>query len=416
MFQTTPHATPQSEPQPQNKFSLWYKEFSSQPHQPFFANGLIFFVLFMLVLVLNYTQSVNLEVPLAHFHVYALIFVVFVQFFLGFLYVVFPRFLMQAEITPKVYMQQFALYFMGSIIFFASMFFSYWLNVIGASIVFVAQVISFMTLYKIHQASKMKEKNDTKWVLISFATGLVANALFIASMSVSFVDTLLLQKVGINAGFYLFLFMLIFAIAQRMVPFFSSAKVQGYTINKSKALMELVYAFLVIKVILLTFELTAFNLLADVPLLIIFVRELYKWKLPITKVVPIMWVLYVSLYWIPIGFFLSIIESVAYIANTGLVYEKSVIHIFALGYFVTILVGFGTRVVLGHSGRTPTADKITTAMFIIIQGIVIVRALAAFSISLNWDYVFWINISGILLVIALVAWCAKYLPILIKLK
>jgi uncharacterized protein involved in response to NO len=421
MFQTTPpnsssEETPSIQKNSPNAFSKWYEAFASQPHQPFFANGLIFFILFMVVLALNYMQLITLQVPLTHFHVYALVFVVFIQFFLGFLFVVFPRFLMQAEIKREAYMGQFKFYFIGSVLFFISMFVSYELNMASAFILWIAQIMSFKTLFDIHTASKMKEKNDTKWVLIAFATGLIANILFILSMVLPYSWAMMFQKVGTNAGFYLFLFMLIFSVAQRMVPFFTSVKVQGYVINKSKALMELVFAFLVLKVILLSFDAPILNLFADVPLLFIFVRELCKWKLPLISVVPIMWVLYVSLYWIPVGFLISIFESLVVLFGSEIIFEKAVIHIFAVGYFITILVGFGTRVVLGHSGRTPMADTITTAMFFIIQAIVIVRAFAAFSISLGWDYVFWINASAIFLIVALIAWSAKYLPILIKLK
>jgi uncharacterized protein involved in response to NO len=79
-----------------------------------------------------------------------------------------------------------------------------------------------------------------------------------------------------------------------------------------------------------------------------------------------------------------------------------------------VLIGFGTRVVLGHSGQTPHADKIAIAMFIFIQLIVLVRLFASFSLNFSLDYIFWINHSALLLVLALLAWSVKYLGILIK--
>ena len=408
MFSTEPNVPPKP------KEKSWYEKFSSQPHQPFFSNGIIFLILFIAALFLHYSNTVLLEVPLHTFHVYAMIFVVFIQFFLGFLFVVFPRFLMQAEIEPKVYMQQFMFYFVGTVLFFISIFTSLALSMLASFILFVAQLMSFKLLYSIHKKSLMKDKNDTKWVLISYAVGLVAHFLFILSF-IGFEHELLVKKVALNTGFYLFIFLVIFTISQRMVPFFTSVKYQGYVINKSKALMEIVFALLTLKVIILTFESPALNLIADIPLLFVFTKELIKWKLPFTKLPPIMWVLFLSLYWIPVGFGFSVLESIAFIISGGeLVFEKSVVHIFAIGYFTTILVGFGTRVVLGHSGRTPTADKITTFMFLFIQLIVISRLFAAYSINLNLDYVFWINLSAVLFIVAFVAWSIKYLGILLE--
>ena len=93
----------------------WYKKFSSQPHQPFFANGIIFLILFMMLFMASYSNVLVLDDSILTYHAYTMIFVVFIQFFLGFLFVVFPRFLSQAEISPKVYMQQFQLYFISTV-------------------------------------------------------------------------------------------------------------------------------------------------------------------------------------------------------------------------------------------------------------------------------------------------------------
>ncbi|MCG3716977.1 NnrS family protein, partial [Aliarcobacter butzleri] len=92
----------------------WYKKFTSQPHQPFFVNGVLFFALFMMLFILIYSNLLNVQAPLLVYHAYSLVFVVFIQFFLGFLFVVFPKFLMQSEIASKDYMRLFYIYFISS--------------------------------------------------------------------------------------------------------------------------------------------------------------------------------------------------------------------------------------------------------------------------------------------------------------
>ena len=62
---------------------------------------------FMSLFVSSYSNILNLDSSVLTFHAYSMIFVIFIQFFLGFLFVVFPRFLVQAEIQSKVYMNQF---------------------------------------------------------------------------------------------------------------------------------------------------------------------------------------------------------------------------------------------------------------------------------------------------------------------
>lgn len=410
MFSTSPNSLP---PKETNVFKAWYKKFISQPHQSFFSSGVLFLLLFIFALLLNYLNIVELKVSLITFHAYSLIYVVFIQFFLGFLFVVFPRFLMQAEIQSKIYMKQFFLYFIGSILFFISIFISEVLIIFASFMIFCTQLISFKTLFNIHKKSLMKVKEDTKWVLISFAFGLVSNLLFIISF-INFEYSYTLKQISIYSGFYLFLFMLIFSIAQRMVPFFTTAKIPNYVINKSKNLLEIVFALLVFKVLLLIFGKTELNLLADVPLFLIFTKELIKWKIDYRKVTPIMWVLYLSLYWIPIGFFVSSIESIVYMINSSVVFEKTVIHIFALGFFSTILLGFGTRVILGHSGNTPTANKFTTAIYLIFQVAVLFRVFAALSINFDLNYQYMIVISAALFLVIFISWGIKYLPYLLK--
>ena len=391
----------------------WYKKFSSQPHQPFFTSGVLFLILFMMLFTASYSNILILDTSVLTFHAYTMVFVIFIQFFLGFLFVVFPRFLTQAEITIKEYMNQFILYFISSlgillsIIFYSDMVFIFQIMML------IAQALSFKLLYTIHKKSLVKVKDDTKWVLISFGAGLIFHALFIIS-EIKFPFSGDLSRFSIDAGFYLFIFMVIFVISQRMIPFFTTAKAHNYIANKSKNLLEIVFALLVFKVVLLSFDNAKLNLLADIPLFIMITRELIKWKLPFFKVPAIMWILYLGLYWIPFAFFISIIEGLMAFYDPSIVFEKAVIHTMALGYFLTVLVGFGTRVILGHSGTTPHANNFAIFIFVVIQLIALLRVFSSFTLNFGLDYMFFINLTAVLLIMGLLVWSSKYITILIK--
>jgi uncharacterized protein involved in response to NO len=387
-----------------------YNKFASQPHQPFFIAGILFFITFLLILSFNYSGVISLDSSVSGFHSYPLIHIVFIQFFLGFLFVVFPRFLTQAEIPVKVYMNRFFLFSLGGLTYIASLFIGKELNKIAIIILIAASFMSFRTLFKIYQNSIVANKHDTTWILTAFGFGLLSNILFfIASFGFPALETF-----SIHMGFYLFLFALIFTISQRMIPFFSSIKVQGYQINKSKYVLEIAFGLLGLKVIALSLQIDLLLFVVDFSLFAFFTYELLKWKLPVFKVTAIMWVLYLSLFWLPVGFFISLLESTSNLFYMGIVFEKSALHTLAIGYFSTVLIGFGTRVVLGHSGRTPTADKLTVVMFWIIQAIVVVRIFAGISLNGNFDYIFWIIMSSTLLALGLIVWSLKYLGILIK--
>ena len=391
----------------------WYKKFSSQPHQPFFTSGIFFFILFMGLFIASYSNILTLDSSVLKFHAYSMIFVIFIQFFLGFLFVVFPRFLAQAEIQTKVYMNQFMLYFISSFGILLTLIFYSNATFIFQILMLIAQIMSFKLLYSIHKKSLVPIKEDTKWILIAFFAGIINHGLFIIS-TLNFPYSYEVSKFAINGGFYLFIFMIIFTISQRMIPFFTTAKAPNYKINKSQNLLYLVFCFLALKVVLLSFDNVKINLIADIPLFLIITKELIKWKLPLLKVPAIMWVLYLGLYWIPVAFGISIIESLMAFYDPNIIFEKAVIHTLALGYFITLLVGFGTRVILGHSGSTIHANNFAIFIFISVQIIVILRIFTSFSLNFGFDYVALLNLTASLLIIGLLLWSSKYIVILIK--
>ncbi|WP_457599388.1 NnrS family protein [Hydrogenimonas sp.] len=389
--------------------SSWYKKFSSQPHQPFFASGMVLFILYGTLICCLFSGTLSLDATIVQLHAYPMIFIVFIQFFLGFLFVVFPRFLMQAVIPAEVYMRHFFLFFGGSLLYTVGLLLFTPLLVAATILLLAAQVNAFVLLLSIYRKSIVKDKTDTRWVLVAFASGIVANVcavLFSVGLQVP-----LLERAATSGGFYLFLFLLIFTISQRMIPHFTEVKVTDYRVNKTPRLLETLFALLLVKVLFQLLQRPEYEFVADIPLLLLFVREFAKWRLPVTKVPPIIWILYLSLLWIPLGFLLSAVHSLAELAGTSFLFEKASLHALAVGYFLTILIGFGTRVVLGHSGRVPTADRGTVALIFFIQIVALSRIVAAFSTNFG-GYDTWIALSAAMMVAALLAWSIRYFKIL----
>jgi uncharacterized protein involved in response to NO len=89
------------------------------------------------------------------------------------------------------------------------------------------------------------------------------------------------------------------------------------------------------------------------------------------------------------------------------------IHLLALGFLTTVLIGFGTRVTLGHSGQPPHADKLAAKLFWFIQVVVVLRALLSFNTAFKWgaDFLFDISLSAWLLLF--LVWALRYGKVLI---
>jgi uncharacterized protein involved in response to NO len=199
-----------------------------------------------------------------------------------------------------------------------------------------------------------------------------------------------------------------------MIPFFTTGKVPNYKINKSKYILEISFILLGLKAISSSLNYPLLSVIVNFALFAFFTYELLKWKLPILKTTAIMWVLYLALLWIPVGFFVFLAESISDLLNFNFFFGQFPLHIIAIGYFVTVLIGFGTRVTLGHSGKIPTADKTTITIFWSIQIVILLRILAGISPNIGLNYAFWIAVSAFLLVFVLLAWSYKYLLVLLK--
>jgi len=85
----------------------------------------------------------------------------------------------------------------------------------------------------------------------------------------------------------------------------------------------------------------------------------------------------------------------------------------ALGFLTTVLIGFGTRVVLGHSGNVPTADGITKAIFYLTQIVVISRMLVSLDVAFGWEAGFLFDISFLLWCVLFIWWGGRFFKLLV---
>ncbi len=102
------------------------------------------------------------------------------------------------------------------------------------------------------------------------------------------------------------------------------------------------------------------------------VWEFLRWKLPLFKSPAIVWILHLALFWLPLGLFLGALgQIIEYFAHISLLFMG--MHMLVLGFLTTVLIGFGTRVTLGHSGQPPHADILAIWLFWWTQVVIISR-------------------------------------------
>lgn len=377
--------------------------FFSQPHQPFFVLAFVNAIVTMIIFILSHNGIIHLSVNAVGFHIYALTYLVFTPAFLAFLFTTFPRFTSTPALKKTLYIRVFSLFYLGSIIFLLGSIVTPVFSGIAVVILFIGHLMGVFILRKIYKTTTMEDKQDVFWILLSMQLGLLAHFLFL--ISAFFYEPLVGLSTEISV--YLYLFLLTFSVAQRMVPFFSHSMVE-----KNTKLLMIVFSLLIFH-ILLEGTLSNSSFIVDLALAYIIGKEIFRWKLQFPNPNPLLWILHIALFWVPVGFFLGAVANFITLL-TGIHFLALDTHVILLGFVLTILIGFGTRVTLGHSGNIMQADKGTTLLFYWTQVIVILRVLASFAAALGFDIMFLLNLSVIAWIVMFVFWALKFFAVLIK--
>ena len=378
--------------------------FLSQPHQPFFILGIVNAIVMMIIFGFGYKGVFNLVTSNLLFHVYSIVFLVFLNVFVGFLFTTFARFSQSAiTITPNYYSNIFYANTLASISFLGGAFFSPIILVFGMCISFISQIFIVLKLHNIYKNGMAHDKSDSFWILVANYFGLVGNLLFILTQLSS--ETLLTP--AINLSFYLFLIFLAFGVAQRMVPFFSHSFAQ-----KNENFVKFIFVLFVFKTISSSFDFKLGEIIIDLLLSSYMFIEFRRWELKPFESPAILWVLHLALFWLPLAFLLSAISlSLELLLDTSFYFFN--IHLLALGFLTTILIGFGTRVTLGHSGQSPHADKLATKIFWLTQIVVLLRALFSLNVGFNMEFNFLFDISVSAWLILFSIWAVRYGKVLV---
>ena len=377
--------------------------FFSQPHQPFFVLAFINAIITMVVFLLATKGILFLSLTPTNFHIYGLIYLMFTPAFFGFLFTTFPKFASTPIIEKKQYMRIFSLLYLGAILFLLGTIVSPFLSAISMILVFSVHVMGVLILKNIYTTTTMEDRHDIFWILIAMSFGLLSHFLFIVAQ----IFYMPLMDLANDISIYLYLFLVTFSVAQRMVPFFSHCMVE-----KDQKLLKIVFSLLLLHVVVENIYPNS-SFIADLGLAYVIGKEVRSWKLPFPNPNPLLWILHIALFWVPVGFFLGALTNFMELF-TGIHFLAFDTHIIMLGFVLTMMIGFGTRVTLGHSGNTMQADKWTTLIFYWTQVVVATRILVSLASAFGWEIMVLFDISVTAWILMFILWGVRFLMVLIN--
>ena len=377
--------------------------FFSQPHQPFFVLAFVNAMVTMLIFMLSYKGVIHMSIGPSYFHAYGFTYLLFTPAFFGFLFTTFPRFASTPIIEKPIYMRVFSFYYIGSTLFLLGSIVSPLLSAIGMVTLLIAHILGYLILNNIYKTTEMEDTQDIYWIRTAMGFGLVAHAIFIIGQL--FLPSLVGFSTEIST--YLYLFLLAFSVAQRMVPFFSHCMVA-----KNENLLKQIFILLSLH-ILLEGIYTNSSFIVDFIIAYLVGKELLRWELPFPNPNPLLWVLHIALYWVPVAFLFSALANLISL-TLGVYFLALDIHVIVLGFVFTILIGFGTRVTLGHSGNQMFADKYTTMLFVWTQVVVGLRILTSFAAAFGINFMILFDITATAWLIMFIAWSVRFLMVLVQ--
>jgi len=382
--------------------------FLSQPHQPFFVFGVLWAIISMVFFTLSHRGLITLSIPENEFHLYSLAFLVFAQFFHGFLFTTFPRFCTSMTIPREVYTRIVWLYQIASVLFFIGSLVSPWMVLFAMIAGLFAHAMALFTLHWVYKIGQSPLKQDPYWILVAHGIALASHLLWIIAYGISLFWDIqgwfeLIVPIIVN---FFFVF-LTFSVAQRMIPFFSHSQEA-----KTNYFVEIVFGALVVKTLFAIFSWGWGEALISTLLGLYLLREFLRWKLHPFNSPAIIWILHLALFWLHAALLIgATIQIIELIYSIDFLYAG--IHLLVLGFLTTILIGFGTRVTLGHSGQPPHADLVAIALFWWTQVIVLSRfALSldsAFGVSNGWLF----DMAACGWIVLFIAWGIRFGNILI---
>lgn len=374
------------------KKQTWWEKFTEQPHQLFFTSGIFFAIFTMILTFISLLGKTSIDFSLLHG--FGLNFGLFTNAFLGFLITVIPKYNGTNAISIDKYVKPWILYQVG-------VFFGLFINeLIGK--VLISLVLSYFVkvFYDIIKNSKVRLKDDSIYINSILALG--SSLLFIEALTFSDFSILI---------FFCFIFSMVFVVALKMVPNFHFAYTKKQAWQKPNFVKPIAILLLCLIGIFMQFDIQIGLRVVSIASMFFFGYVVYKLKF-YNKTPAILYILVLSFIWLEIGFITLFIESFFIEYSMKLSF-----HIFALGFITTLLIGFGSRVVMGHAipAQVIVADKFTKYLFIFTQVIIVFRIfVSVFAITDSSMFTPILHLTIFSWIILFVLWTIRYGKILLR--
>lgn len=378
--------------------SAWQR-LRSVPHRAYFGAGVLAILSLGLWWALAIVRPLLGSYPALMVHGLMTPLGVFPLFMLGFIFTAGPRWLNVSEPADAASHLPLALAYLAGL----------WLALAGFSLggswpaagfllMQLSWSIASLRWWRLYQRSQVADKRHGLRILL--AMGLGALALMLALLWVRSGEGQLwwLARQIVFWGLLLPVFL---TVSHRMLPFFTQSALPGHASWRPHWLLDGWLAGCALLILADAFgqawlaALSAFALAASLA------YTSWRWGLRASLQNRLLAMLHLSFAWLAPALLLQGLHS------AGVAVGAAPAHAIGLGFCCTMLVGFVTRVTLGHGGRDLVADNTYWAIYLGLHAVAALRV----GLALWGGPPAWLHLASAGWLLLMLAWAARVLPI-----
>lgn len=349
--------------------------FFTAPHRVFFAGGCFQVLLALMFWSLELLGRVSgmapgWSAPPSWLHAGLMLFGIFPWFILGFLMTALPKWMAHPPLLTREYLPPFLLMGLGGLLYDVGLL-AGGLSFPGVLLASLGLLLAVVLLLRV-TLKGVGERAHALAVVGLLSLGAVI--FLIHGLALLRLDGAL-QAIAVTGGIWWFLVPLFFVVLHRMLPFFTSAMIPLVPVWRPMGVLWLMLAAVAGHGLLQVLNLP--TLLVDAVTAVLAWVCLVRWGFQRTLKIPMLAMLHLAWFWASLAFTLYFFQSL--LALFGVSWGGlAPLHMLGIGFFFSTVLGMGTRVSLGHSGRSIIKDRWGWRCFLLVQLGVALRLLGEF--------------------------------------
>jgi uncharacterized protein involved in response to NO len=208
------------------------------------------------------------------------------------------------------------------------------------------------------------------------------------------------------AGLWGFLVPLFVTMSHRMIPLFSGEAALTRTIWRPSWVLAALGGGSLAHGLLALLELHAWTWVVDAPMAAVASMLVWRWGFALSSANRLIAMLHIGFAWLAFALLLHALQSLALLAGAHH-FGLAATHALTIGFLSSLTLAMVSRVSCGQSGRSIRGDRLTWAVFVVLQIAATARVVAD---VLTGAYSLLLVAAAALWLASFMAWAWRYLP------